>query len=398
MSHSVQLVSYDFDLYLKDIGLVCREKWEEAIKSQKKTIKLVGPVSYYNEHRYFHMIDHLCHKQLEEMNRTHIKYVFATTTQLFCHMKLFNKTEKLFTKMFGITPEFKQKAERMSSMKEVGKYEMYIGMQMMFGSQYIFDFIQQNSRSQLIDHLMYLDRLFSKYGEQSRMVKAVRDRFGIKDCELIDIAHDQASEIVDYWKRTLTSNKKIELLGKQVFLDAIKYVIKSPLSAYFCGMMHMKWREYGTAATYWMYSITENPSNRIVLVKALKYLSICMIKVRCYHYGLQLLRKVRRICQFQDNLYPSFVLRKYPRLRKKINRKIKNLKCSFCKRKNNDGIQLKPCKSCMETVYCSKYCQKKHWNMTEGHKKMCAHKWNGEIVLNIKNVCEFMLQNELGFP
>lgn len=62
---------------------------------------------------------------------------------------------------------------------------------------------------------------------------------------------------------------------------------------------------------------------------------------------------------------------------------ISNLNCDYCGLPN-DAARLKCCKSCMNTYYCSKHCQKRHWSV---HKYECNRSWQN--VYKPLKVCVF---------
>ena len=72
-------------------------------------------------------------------------------------------------------------------------------------------------------------------------------------------------------------------------------------------------------------------------------------------------------------LQRSFIETDYRSKKKKFLKKFKTMKCGNCDIKYDHEIPLKPCTSCMKVQFCSKKCQKLHWNC--GHNKICDKEW-----------------------
>ncbi len=71
----------------------------------------------------------------------------------------------------------------------------------------------------------------------------------------------------------------------------------------------------------------------------------------------------------------SFTNNKYKTLKRKIKLKSKRLVCANCYKRNKKN-KFKTCTGCAKIVYCSRRCQKIHWNKT--HNKTCCKEWRYE--------------------
>eukprot|EP01084_Bolivina_argentea_P058602 107010_1 len=93
-----------------------------------------------------------------------------------------------------------------------------------------------------------------------------------------------------------------------------------------------------------------------------------------YLIALKALKIAFQICADLDtNMLP--VLRDtYKKKRYKLMKRcIEELRCGNCGMKHKHNIRLRSCKGCMKLNYCSKYCQKKHWNAQ--HRETCDMIW-----------------------
>eukprot|EP01084_Bolivina_argentea_P278209 475170_1 len=91
-----------------------------------------------------------------------------------------------------------------------------------------------------------------------------------------------------------------------------------------------------------------------------------------YLLSMKVLRCCYKLCK--GYLLPSFVETKYWKKRTLIKEKIKKLTCFNCGKSNEDcGLNMKTCTGCMTATYCSKKCQKFHWN--KHHKNQCDGIW-----------------------
>ena len=106
-------------------------------------------------------------------------------------------------------------------------------------------------------------------------------------------------------------------------------------------------------------------------VSALVALSYNSRKNKEYLIGKKSLNAAYKLCK--GYFMKSFCEIEYYDYKQKLNEKIKQSCCERCgKYRNEGGIKLKACKGCMNTFYCNKYCQKRHWKL---HKDECNKTW-----------------------
>ena len=87
-------------------------------------------------------------------------------------------------------------------------------------------------------------------------------------------------------------------------------------------------------------------------------------------------------------LQKSFIQTDYKIKKRKFIKKLKKSKCDNCNIKYQ-SVSLKPCFGCCKVAYCSKKCQKIHWNKI--HNKQCDKEWEGmHCVSLIKNDSKFI--------
>ena len=108
-----------------------------------------------------------------------------------------------------------------------------------------------------------------------------------------------------------------------------------------------------------------------LMTLSLRYLSDICVKLEQYIAALKLLNIARKNCtMYELTITPMFVNKVYFEKKKKIKKKLNKMRCFQCGRKE----KLFCCTGCMEAVYCSKQCQKRHWRAH--HRKECAKKWS----------------------
>eukprot|EP01083_Nonionella_stella_P010125 28963_1 len=103
-------------------------------------------------------------------------------------------------------------------------------------------------------------------------------------------------------------------------------------------------------------------------------LSLIALSRNCLKNGEYVIgRKVLKYAFIICNGYflKSFYQHKYAKKKTQLLRKLKTVHCAYCS-KSYVGEILKCCVGCMQTFYCSKKCQKKHWML---HKKQCNMTW-----------------------
>ena len=78
-------------------------------------------------------------------------------------------------------------------------------------------------------------------------------------------------------------------------------------------------------------------------------------------------------------LQKSFIETEYKTLKRQFIKKLKELTCDGidCNVKYQRKSPLKPCVGCLKYQFCSKKCQKIHWNA--GHNKKCDKEWEREF-------------------
>ena len=218
---------------------------------------------------------------------------------------------------------------------------------MVLGSEYIFEYVKTTNINKLKEDLKKQMIKIDKY-----MVPVDFDSFGF-DKFLLEI-------------NELQSSSDIENMGR-AYLSGI-----SPTDGYammLMGKCYVKYKEYQNGITCFISSICKSTS-LYVMTFSLRYLSGICVKLNEYVIALRLLDRAYKLCTMYDTpITPLFVNRIYSRKRKKIKMKLKEVVCSFCGCKG----KLKCCTGCMNAVYCSKSCQKRHWRSV--HRKTCDKKW-----------------------
>ena len=66
----------------------------------------------------------------------------------------------------------------------------------------------------------------------------------------------------------------------------------------------------------------------------------------------------------------SFYENDYYEYKALLNYKLNDTECAYCGEKYNGESELKACKGCIKVIYCSKHCQKRHWNIHTGECDM----------------------------
>merc|ERR1712129_66122 len=93
----------------------------------------------------------------------------------------------------------------------------------------------------------------------------------------------------------------------------------------------------------------------------------------CFHNGqyliaLKIAKIVMKLSNFKGFVRQTFIDNQ--QFVKQYKRKIKKLMCNNC---GASMIKLHSCSGCMKLFYCSKKCQKLHWNLD--HRLKCDGIW-----------------------
>eukprot|EP01084_Bolivina_argentea_P019851 36911_1 len=132
-------------------------------------------------------------------------------------------------------------------------------------------------------------------------------------------------------------------------------------------------KDYVSSKLYFCIAICAQNGLYQRLISLRRLCEVCYA-VKEYLLALKILNCAFILCKISPShcvLLPSFVNGTYRKQKKKIKKKIKLLCCSYCN--CIDISKLRACSGCMKYVYCSRKCQKKHWNTK--HKSECDKQW-----------------------
>ena len=131
-------------------------------------------------------------------------------------------------------------------------------------------------------------------------------------------------------------------------------------------------KDYDKAKMYYILSIVDNSKSHSLVhrVVGLYRLSNNCLMNKEYLIGIKILRSADKLC---GDYFMKLMRKEYANKYDILCDHILKLVCAFCEKRNgNDGTKLKCCKSCMNTFYCNKKCQKLHWKI---HKHKCNKTW-----------------------
>eukprot|EP01084_Bolivina_argentea_P196256 336448_1 len=136
------------------------------------------------------------------------------------------------------------------------------------------------------------------------------------------------------------------------------------------GRLNLQNYELLTARDYFVKSIYK-ASSFVLLTLSLRYLSNICVLFNEFGIALRCLKCAYFVCIHTGKyITPSFINEDYRKNKKVIMGYLSTRLCGQCL---NKGKKLKSCTGCMKTVYCSRICQKKHWNHI--HRKQCDKYW-----------------------
>eukprot|EP01083_Nonionella_stella_P007606 21930_1 len=164
------------------------------------------------------------------------------------------------------------------------------------------------------------------------------------------------------WKKRLNENRNNHTypLSLDIYCDTVDVAL-------IMGKAYSLDKQYNEASfTLIQCSRTAHCAYKRVI--ALKSLSINCYENKHYLLGFKALKCAFKICGGYMN--KTFVDHQYRRLKRKIKRKWNAMSCATC---GSNKIKLKCCIGCMNTVYCSRQCQKIDWNDT--HRYKCSGIW-----------------------
>eukprot|EP01084_Bolivina_argentea_P115201 204907_1 len=110
-------------------------------------------------------------------------------------------------------------------------------------------------------------------------------------------------------------------------------------------------------------------------ILALKNLVINCYKNKEYLVGLKVLKYLLKLCVLNGEVIKSYALiyQKYSNYKQKLKYRWNQMRCVVCGESEATKMKMKCCMGCMQLVYCSKSCQKIHWN--NQHRQNCHKSW-----------------------
>ena len=123
-------------------------------------------------------------------------------------------------------------------------------------------------------------------------------------------------------------------------------------------------------AIYWFVKSISISSSLYTTALSLRYLAKICYRTGHYVLALRLLRTVCKCCHLYERTIMPWFVNKYRGKRKRIRKKIQEMRCCHC---NKKGGKLMCCTACMKTAYCSKSCQKRDWKLN--HRDECDGSW-----------------------
>merc|ERR1712228_1020240 len=169
--------------------------------------------------------------------------------------------------------------------------------------------------------------------------------------------------------------------GKKHIFSAFNYFLK--MRDKHRSKLHLDKRPHLLHIVAWALFYVEDQQKNVTIFNVLSAVAQCDLYDRViflivlgnhclineeYLISFRVLRCAYKLCG--NYILPTFVNKEYGTKKKEIKNKLDVMKCVGCNRK---GMALRSCKGCMKVFYCSKKCQKYHWQ--SGHKMECDMIW-----------------------